>query len=133
MMPVYTSLKGGGTISAKKIKMHGFRLFNAIGRETGKGDVAGDPDVSEVNIKSSIANNLITIERTQLKLAGFHARFEGQVSFDKAIDMKFRLGLPPGGFIGIPMTITGTEDNPKIQVGKGSDADTLKEVPDKEN
>ena len=133
MMPVYTSLKGGGVISAKKIKMHGFKLLNAIGKETGKDDVGGEPDVSEVNIKSTIANNIITIERTKIKLAVFRARFEGQVSFDKAIDMKFRLGLPPGGLVGIPMTITGTEDNPKIHVGKGTEADTLKEEPDKEN
>jgi AsmA protein len=133
MVPVYPSLKGGGVISAQKIKMHGFKLLNAISKETGKEEVGGDPDVSEVNIKSTIANNLITIERTKVKLALFHAQFEGQVSFDKAMDLKFRLGLPPRGLIGIPMTITGTEDNPKIKLGKGKEGDELKETPDKEN
>ena len=133
MMPIYPSLKGGGVISANKLKMHGFKLFNAIGRETGKDDVGGDPDVAEVNIKSTIANNIITIERTKIKVAVFRARFEGQVSFDKAIDLKFRLGLPPGGLIGIPMSITGTEDDPKIHVGKSKDGDELKDEPDIDN
>ena len=133
MMPIYTSLKGGGVISARKIKMHGFKMFNAIGRETGKDSLGGNPDVAEVNIKSTIANNIITIERTKIKLAGFRARFEGQVSFDKAIDFRFRLGLPPGGLVGIPMTITGTEDDPKIHIGKGKNGEDLKDEPDKDN
>lgn len=133
MKPIYTSLKGGGVISAKKIKMHGFKMLNAIGRETGKDSVGGNPDVAEVNIKSTIANNIITIEPTKIKLAGFRARFEGQVSFDKAIDFKFRLGLPPMGLVGIPMSITGTEDDPKIHIGKSKDGSELKDEPDKEN
>ena len=29
-----------------------------------------------------------------------------------------RLGLPPLGILGIPMTITGTQDNPKVKLGK---------------
>jgi len=28
------------------------------------------------------------------------------------------LGLPPLGILGIPMTITGTQDNPKVKLGK---------------
>ena len=29
-----------------------------------------------------------------------------------------RLGLPPLGIIGIPLKITGTQDDPKVQLGK---------------
>ena len=29
-----------------------------------------------------------------------------------------RLGLPPMGIIGIPLTVTGTQDNPKVKLGK---------------
>ncbi len=125
MLPVYPSLKGGGVLSASKIKMHGFKLFDAIGRETGKDSLGGDPDVSKVEIKSTIAHNIITIERTKMRIAVFRARFEGQVSFSKALDLKFRLGLPPMGLIGIPMTITGTQDAPKIHLGKGKTGDEL--------
>jgi AsmA protein len=133
MQPVYSSLKGGGTLSAKALKMHGFKLLNAVGSQTKHDSIANNPGVSQVAIKSSIANNIITIEQTKIRVAGFRVRFGGQVSFDKSININFRLGLPPLGIIGIPMTITGTQDNPKIHLGKGKKEDELKEVPDTDN
>jgi len=133
MMPVYQSLKGGGVISAKKIRMAGFKLMDAIGKESKQDSVHGNSDVSKVAIKSSIANNIINIEPTKIRLAGFRAKFEGQVSFDKQLNLKFRLGLPPMGLIGIPMSITGTGDIPKIQVGKNDKDSSLVEVEDKED
>jgi AsmA protein len=125
MMPVYPSLKGGGTLSAKQIKMHGFKLSNAIGKASKRDSINTNPDVSQVNIKTTIAHNIITIERTKMRMAGFRARFEGQVSFDKRMNLQFRLGLPPLGIIGIPMSITGTQDKPKIRLGKGKKEDEL--------
>lgn len=130
MQPVYPSLKGGGTLSAKQVQVKGFKLFNAIGKSTGKDSINNNSDVSQVNIKTTIANNIITIERTKLRMAGFRARFEGQVSFNKQMNIKFRLGLPPLGIIGIPMTITGTQDKPKIHMGKGKKEDELKATTD---
>ena len=32
--------------------------------------------------------------------------------------MKIRVGLPPLGIIGIPITVTGNKDKPKIKLGK---------------
>jgi AsmA protein len=130
MQPVYPSLKGGGTLSAKQLKIHGFKLFSKIGSSTGKDSITNNADLSKVELKTKIANNIITIERTKLRMAGFRARFEGQVSFDKQMDIKFRLGLPPLGIIGIPLNITGTQDNPKIKLGSGNKADELKETAD---
>ena len=133
MQPVYSSLKGGGTLSAKALKMHGFKLLNAVGSETKHDSIANNPGVSQVAIKSSIANNIITIEQTRIRVAGFRVRFGGQVSFDKSINLNFRLGLPPLGIIGIPMTITGTQDHPKVHLGKGKKEDELKEEADTGN
>jgi len=130
MMPVYPSLKGCGVLSAKKIKMHGFKLFNAVGKQAGNDSLRGNSDVSKIKIYSTIAHNVITIERTRMHMAGFRLRFEGQASFSNALDLKFRLGLPPLGVIGIPMTITGTEDNPKIHVGKGTKEDEIQGTDD---
>ncbi|MDR3680129.1 MAG: AsmA-like C-terminal region-containing protein [Flavipsychrobacter sp.] len=130
MYPVYPSLVGGGVLSAKALKMHQFKLFNAVGKTTGRDSVGGNPDVSKVEIKTTIAHNIITIERTKMRMAGFRAKIQGQVSLDQAIDLKFRLGLPPLGLIGIPMTITGTEDKPIVKLGKGKQEDELKEVED---
>ncbi len=130
MMPVYSTLNGGGTLSAKELKMHGFKLLNAVGSQTKHDSIANNPGVSQIAIKSTIAHNIITIEQTKIRVAGFRVRFGGQVSFDKAINLDFRLGLPPLGIIGIPMHITGTQDNPKVHLGKSKKGDELKEVAD---
>ena len=130
MMPVYPSLKGGGTLSAKALKIHGFKLLGSIGKSTGKDSINNKSDLSKVELKTTIANNIITIQRTKLRMAGFRARIEGQVSFDRQMDIKFRLGLPPFGIIGIPITITGTQDKPIIKMGHGKKGDELKETDD---
>jgi AsmA protein len=129
MKPVYPSLVGGGTLSVKKIKLKGFKLFGAVGSKTDhKGIDSGD--VSKVDIETTIANNIITIKRTKMRMAGFRLRFEGQVGFDNKLNLQFRLGLPPLGIFGIPMRITGTEDKPVIQMGSAKKEDELKETGD---
>ncbi|SFW86658.1 AsmA family protein [Chitinophaga sancti] len=129
MNPVYPSLKGEGVLSVKKVKMKGFRLFNAVSSATGKEDVR-DPDLSKINIKSKINNNIITVERTKMRVAGFRPRFEGQVSFDGRLNLKGRLGLPPFGILGIPFSVTGTQSNPKVKLKRGSEQDKLEETED---
>lgn len=130
MMPVYPSLKGGGTLSAKALKIHGFKLMGKIGKSAGKDSVTNKSDLAQVELKTTIANNIITIPRTKLRMAGFRARFEGQVNFDRQMNIQFRLGLPPFGILGIPMTITGTQDKPIIKLGHSKKEDELKETED---
>ncbi len=127
MMPVYPSLKGGGVVSVKKVKLKGFRLMNAVSKATDKNEIR-DPDLSRINIKSRIDNNIITIEKIKMKIAGFRPRFEGQVSFDGKLNLKGRIGLPPLGIIGIPFSVTGTQDNPKVKLRKGKATDQLEET-----
>ena len=122
MHPVYPSLEGGGVLSVKKVKLMGLKLFTAVAQKTGK-DSVNNPDLSKVDIKTTIKNNIITIERFKMKIVGFRLRIEGQTSFDGRLNLKMRLGLPPLGIIGIPMRITGTQDNPKIKLGKGDKED----------
>lgn len=129
MQPVYPSLKGEGVLSVKKIKMKGFRLFNAVSNATGKDNVR-DPDLSKIDIKSKINNNIITIEKTKMRVAGFRPRFEGQVSFDGKLNLKGRLGLPPLGILGIPFNVTGTQSNPTVKLKRGSDKNKLEETED---
>ena len=117
MMPIYPSLKGNGVLSVSKVKMSGFKLMNAVSRKTGKESIA-NPDLSKVDIKTSIKNNIITIDRFKFKVAGFRPRIEGTTSFDGKLNIKMRLGLPPLGIIGIPLKITGTQENPKVRLGR---------------
>ena len=125
MYPVYPSLQGGGVLSVKNVKFKGWKLFNTVSSSSGKADLK-DPDLSKIDVKSSIKNNLITIEKMKFKTGGFRIRFEGQTSFDNRVNFKMRIGLPPLGIIGIPLRITGSSDNPKIKLGK-SDTDPLEE------
>ena len=130
MHPVYPSLKGGGTLSLSKVKVKGMKLFGEVSRQTNK-DV-NDPDLSKVEIKSTIANNLITIQRTRMKVSAFKLRIEGQTSFDGRLNLHVRVGLPPFGVIGIPVTVVGTQDKPVVKVRKGNDSDELEATEDKE-
>lgn len=117
MEPIYPSLFGGGTLSVKNVKLNGYKMFNAVSEKTDNEEFK-NPDVTEVKIKSSVKNNIITIKKFKFKFAGFRPKIEGTSSFDGKINFKMRLGLPPLGVIGIPMTITGTQENPIIKMGK---------------
>jgi len=117
MQPVYPSLIGGGTLSVKDVKVRGLKMFNAVSKQTSS-EAIKNPDVSKVDIKTTIKNNIMTIERFKFKFAGFRPRIEGTTSLDGRLNLKMRLGLPPLGIFGIPLTVTGTQDNPKIKLGR---------------
>lgn len=129
MEPVYPSLVGNGIVSVKDIKMHGMKMFNAVAKKTNKEEMK-NPELSKVEIKSSIKNNIITLERFKFKFAGFRPRIEGTTSLEGRLNIKMRLGLPPLGILGIPMTITGNKDNPKVKIGRKSE--DLEETEDKD-
>ena len=130
MRPVYPSLKGGGVLVISKVKVKGLKLFGEVSKETNK-DI-NDPDLSKVELKTTIANNLITIERTRMKISVFKLRIEGQASFDGRLNLHCRVGLPPFGVIGIPVSVTGTQDNPKVKARRGNKNDELEETEDKD-
>ncbi|MCX6276522.1 MAG: hypothetical protein NT004_00315, partial [Bacteroidetes bacterium] len=127
MFPVLPSLEGGGTVSLKKIKVYGLKLFNDISKNTQKSGLS-NPDMSKVDIKSTIKNNTITVEQFKFKVKGIRLKISGTTSFDSKLNLKIRLGLGPFGIIGIPMKITGTMENLKIRYGRGKESDELKEA-----
>ncbi|WP_339835941.1 AsmA-like C-terminal region-containing protein [uncultured Flavobacterium sp.] len=120
MEPVAPSLEGKGTLSVKQVKMKGFKLLNTVALRTENPDIK-DPDITKVDIKSTIKNNLLTIERFKFKVSGFRLRFEGESSLDGKLNLKMRVGLPPLGIIGIPIKVTGNQENPQINIGKKSE------------
>lgn len=129
MEPVFPSLLGNGVISVKNVKMYGMKMFNNVARKTSKESIK-NPELNQVDIKSSIKNNIITVERFKFKFAGFRPRIEGTTSLDGRLNLKMRLGLPPLGIFGIPLTITGNKDNPKIKIGRKTE--DLEETEDKD-
>ena len=117
MYPIMPSLKGGGIVSIKNVKLKGLKFFSAMSKETGKAEI-NDPDLSKIDFKTSIKNNVVTLERTKIKVAGFRLRLKGQTDFDGHIKFSCRIGLPPFGIIGIPVRVTGTGQQPIIKIGK---------------
>ena len=117
MFPEMKSIKGAGDLVLENIQFKGFKLFNAVARET-KTDALHDAGVKNVTVRTSIADNVMTIERTKFKIAGFRPRVEGQVTLDGKLNIGMRLGLPPFGIIGIPITVKGTSDDFDISLGK---------------
>ncbi|MFC4476527.1 AsmA-like C-terminal region-containing protein [Flavobacterium chungangensis] len=130
MDPVYPSLVGGGTLSVKDVKVRGLKMFNAVSKQTNSESMK-NPDLSKVDIKTTVKNNIITVERFKFKFAGFRPRIEGTSSLDGRLNLKMRLGLPPFGIFGIPLTVTGTQDNPKVKVGRKTE--DLEETKDTED
>ncbi len=129
MYPILPSIEGGGTLGLNKVKFMGFKLMNSIAKET-ENEALTDPELSDVFITTSIDNNLITIPRTKMKIAGFRPRIEGQVSLDGDMSLGIRLGLPPLGILGIPMKITGNYEVYEMKVGKITKSDELDEIED---
>jgi AsmA protein len=129
MKPVYPSLVGSGTLSVKDVKVRGLKMFNAVSKQTNSESMK-NPDLSKVEIKSKIKNNIMTVERFKFKFAGFRPRIEGTTSLDGKLNLKMRLGLPPLGIFGIPLTVTGTQDSPKVKVGRKTE--DLEETKDTE-
>ncbi|KQB38342.1 AsmA-like C-terminal region-containing protein [Flavobacterium aquidurense] len=129
MNPVYPSLTGGGILSVKDVKVRGLKMFNAVSKETSSESMK-NPDVSKVDIKTTIKNNIMTVERFKFKFAGFRPRIEGTTSLDGKLNLKMRLGLPPLGIFGIPLTVTGTQNSPKVKVGRKTE--DLEETKDTE-
>lgn len=117
MMPKLKTIKGQGVLTLEDIQFKGFKLFNAVSEKTSF-ESLHDAKASKVEVKTSIENNVMTIEPTKFKIAGFRPRIQGQVTLDGRMNLGFRLGLPPFGIIGIPMIITGNSDDFKIKLGK---------------
>ncbi|NOJ76409.1 AsmA-like C-terminal region-containing protein [Empedobacter stercoris] len=117
MFPKMKTIKGEGSFMLEDIKFLGFKVFNTVAEKTST-DALHDANLKKVNLKTKIENNVITINRTKFKIAGFRPRIEGQVTLDGYMNLGMRLGLPPFGIIGIPIKITGPADTFEVEVGK---------------
>ena len=117
MFPKLKTIKGGGELMVEDIQFMGFKVFNAVADRTAT-NAMHDAKLKNVKVKTTIANNVMTIERTKFKVAGFRPRIEGQVTLDGYMNIGMRLGLPPLGIIGIPIKITGPADTFEVEVGK---------------
>lgn len=129
MNPVLSSIKGGGVIGLEDVRLKGFKLFGSLSSATGR-DSLNNPNLKGVIIKSSISNNVVNIERTKMRIFGFRPRFEGQTTLDGQLNLKCRIGLPPFGLFGIPLTIKGTMENPLLYFKRDKAGEIIQEKSD---
>ncbi|MDD4602941.1 MAG: AsmA-like C-terminal region-containing protein [Bacteroidales bacterium] len=127
MFPIYPSLEGGGVLSLKKVKVKGLKLFTVVGKSTER-EKLKNPDISKVDLKTTIHNNVITLEQTKMKISSFRLKISGTTNFNGQLNLKMRIGLPPLGIFGIPLRILGTSDNPKLKYGRGNLSETVEET-----
>lgn len=115
MNPIYPSLEGGGVINLKDVQVKNLKMFAVIGKETGA-EQFNNPDMKGVDIETHIKNNLIHIDKFTFKVSVLRPSVKGTTSFNGLLDLRVRIGLPPGGWIGFPIVVTGTHEKPKIKI-----------------
>lgn len=115
MAPIYESLLGGGTINLRDVKVSGLKMFGGVGEKTGQ-DALNNPSMKGINVRTSIGNNLVNIDDFTFSVATFRPTISGTTSFNGLLNLRIRLGLPPGGLVGIPIVVKGTHEKPDIKV-----------------
>jgi len=115
MKPIYPSLEGGGIVNLRDVEVKNLKMLSAVGDNIGA-RAFDNPDMKGVNIESHIKNNLIHVDPFTFKVSVLRPTISGTTSFNGLLDLRIRVGLPPGGWIGFPIVVTGTHAQPKIKI-----------------
>jgi len=115
MSPIYPSLEGGGVVNLRDVAVKNLKMLSVIGDQVGA-DAFNNPDMKGVNIETHIKDNLIHIDEFTFKVSVLRPSISGTTSFNGLLDILVKVGLPPGGWIGVPVVVTGTHDKPKIKI-----------------
>jgi AsmA protein len=115
MNPIYPSLEGGGVVNLRDVAVKNLKMLSVIGDKVGA-DAFNNPDMKGVNIETHIKNNLIHIEEFTFKVSVLRPTISGTTSFNGLLDILVKVGLPPAGWIGVPVVVTGTHEKPQIKV-----------------
>ncbi|SFH82347.1 AsmA-like C-terminal region-containing protein [Halpernia frigidisoli] len=115
MTPIYPSLEGGGLVNLRDVEVKNLKMLSTVGNSIGA-KAFNDPDMKGVNIETHISKNLIHIDEFTFKVSLLRPTISGTSSFNGLLDLQIRVGLPPGGWIGFPIVVTGTQADPKIKI-----------------
>ncbi|MFC4213041.1 AsmA-like C-terminal region-containing protein [Pedobacter lithocola] len=114
MMPIYPSLEGGGVVNLRDVEVKNLKMLSVIGDNVGA-NAFNNPDMKGVNIETHIKNNLIHIEEFKFKVSVLRPSISGTTSLNGLLDILVKVGLPPAGWIAIPVAVIGTAEKPKIK------------------
>ncbi|WP_224487908.1 AsmA family protein [Robertkochia flava] len=117
MKVLLPSLEGGGLMTLRDVRVKNNDILAEVSKSTGNKELL-DAELKEIGIRTHIDNGIIDVEEFNFRVKPFRLRMQGQTTLDRQINMKMRLGLPPGGILGIPIKITGTPPNLQIRLGK---------------
>jgi len=115
MRPIYPSLEGGGIVNLRDVEVKNLKMLSAVGDNIGA-KAFDNPDMKGVNIETHIKNNLIHVDKFTFKVSVLRPSISGTTSFNGLLDLQVRVGLPPAGWIGFPIVVTGTHEKPKIKI-----------------
>jgi AsmA protein len=114
MNPIYPSLQGGGVVNLRDVAVKNLKMLSVIGDNVGA-DAFNNPDMKGVNIKTQIKNNLIHIDEFKFKVSVLRPAISGTTSFNGLLDILVKVGLPPAGWISVPVAVTGTHEKPELK------------------
>ncbi|MEJ7559278.1 MAG: AsmA-like C-terminal region-containing protein [Pedobacter sp.] len=114
MAPIYPSLEGGGVVNLRDVEVKSLKMLSVIGGNVGA-DAFNNPEMKGVNIVTNIKNNLIHIEEFKFKVSVLRPSISGTASLNGLLDILVKVGLPPAGWVSVPVAVTGTSDKPKIK------------------
>lgn len=114
MSPIYPSLMGGGVVNLRDVEVKSLKMLSVIGDNVGA-DAFNNPDMKGVNIVTNIKNNLIHIDEFKFKVSVLRPAISGTASLNGLLDILVKVGLPPAGWVSIPVAVTGTSDKPEIK------------------
>lgn len=115
MNPIYPSLEGGGIVNLRDVEIINLKMLSAVGDNIGA-KAFNNPDMKGGDIESHIKNNLIHVDKFTFKVSVLRPSISGTTSFNGLLDLQIRVGLPPGGWIGFPIVVTGTHEKPKVKI-----------------
>jgi AsmA protein len=114
MNPIYPSLEGGGVVNLRDVAVKNIKMLSVIGDNVGA-NAFNNPDMKGVNIETQIKNNLIHINEFKFKVSVLRPAISGTASLNGLLDILVKVGLPPAGWISVPVAVTGTSEKPKIK------------------
>jgi AsmA protein len=118
MSPKTETMLGGGEIRIAEAKIDGMKIFEEISK-TAKRKEIKDPHLKDFVMITEIKDNKLIVKPFALKVSGFDTEIEGVNNINGTIQYLVKIELLPIEKLSIPFHVTGTYDNPKVQLGKG--------------
>lgn len=119
MNPKSETLIGGGELIIEDAKINGMKLFDELGKASGKKEM-NNPHLKEFTLVSEIKNNKLYLKPFAVKISGFHTEIEGVNDINGPISYQIKVDLLSIEKLKVPFNVSGTYSKPKVAIGKGA-------------